>query len=130
MDSCSDESNSDISDQYSFSSRSTTPTSEEEMADEPEAAEIASAGAATAGKELAGSGKRRTRVPGVVYLSRVPPFMKPYKLKHLLSPYGSVGRIYLQPEGMFKNSTISVLSLMVHINRCTPKVFHNLIYFV
>ncbi|XP_064397747.1 uncharacterized protein LOC135344467 [Halichondria panicea] len=36
--------------------------------------------------------------PGIVYLSRVPPFMKPHKVRHLLSPYGSVGRVYLQPE--------------------------------
>lgn len=38
-------------------------------------------------------------VAGIVYLSRVPPFMKPHKVKHLLSQYGSVGRIYLKPEG-------------------------------
>ena len=38
-------------------------------------------------------------VPGIVYLSRVPPFMKPHKVKHLLSHYGSVGRVYLKPEG-------------------------------
>ncbi len=37
--------------------------------------------------------------PGIVYLSSVPPFMKPHKVRHLLSPYGSVGRVYLQPEG-------------------------------
>ena len=41
--------------------------------------------------------------PGIVYLSSVPPFMKPHKVRHLLSPYGSVGRVYLQPEG--KHST-------------------------
>ena len=38
-------------------------------------------------------------VAGIVYLSRVPPFMKPHKVKHLLSCYGSVGRVYLKPEG-------------------------------
>ncbi len=43
--------------------------------------------------------KARERTPGVVYLSRIPPFMKPHKLKHLLVPYGNVGRVYLQPEG-------------------------------
>lgn len=101
MLSCPDDSNSDISDQYSFSSRSSTPTSEEEMAEVFDVAERATAGAATAGKEVAEDGKRHARVPGVVYLSRVPPFMKPHKLRHLLSPYGSVGRIYLQPEGTF-----------------------------
>ena len=38
-------------------------------------------------------------IPGIVYLSSVPPFMRPHKLKHLLSQYGAVGRVYLQPEG-------------------------------
>lgn len=35
---------------------------------------------------------------GVVYLSRIPPFMKPQKLRHLLSQYGDIGRLYLQLE--------------------------------
>ncbi|KAM0340484.1 hypothetical protein ACHAPU_010472 [Fusarium lateritium] len=35
---------------------------------------------------------------GVVYLSRVPPFMKPTKLRSLLEPYGTINRIFLAPE--------------------------------
>ncbi|RHZ53040.1 hypothetical protein Glove_452g6 [Diversispora epigaea] len=35
---------------------------------------------------------------GLVYLSRIPPFMKPSKIKHLLSRYGEIGRAYLVPE--------------------------------
>ncbi|KAI9594486.1 hypothetical protein BDF19DRAFT_471617 [Syncephalis fuscata] len=35
---------------------------------------------------------------GLIYLSRIPPFMKPQKIRHLLSQYGKVGRIYLAPE--------------------------------
>ncbi|RKP24582.1 hypothetical protein SYNPS1DRAFT_9173, partial [Syncephalis pseudoplumigaleata] len=35
---------------------------------------------------------------GLVYLSRIPPFMKPQKIRHLLSQYGDIGRIYLAPE--------------------------------
>ena len=35
---------------------------------------------------------------GVIYISRVPPFMKPTVLRSLLTPYGSVGRIFLTPE--------------------------------
>mmetsp|Transcript_25347 Transcript_25347/g.63582 ORF Transcript_25347/g.63582 Transcript_25347/m.63582 type:complete len:287 (+) Transcript_25347:109-969(+) len=35
---------------------------------------------------------------GVVYMSRVPPFMSPLKLRHLLVPYANVLRIYLTPE--------------------------------
>ena len=43
--------------------------------------------------------KKKSLVPGVVYLSRIPPFMQPRKVRHLFSPFGPVGRIYLQPEG-------------------------------
>ena len=37
---------------------------------------------------------------GVLYISRVPPFMKPHTLKHLLQPYAPAGleRIFLTPE--------------------------------
>lgn len=37
---------------------------------------------------------------GVVYMSRVPPSMRPVQIKHLLSRFGEVGRIYLAPEGL------------------------------
>ena len=35
---------------------------------------------------------------GVIYLSKVPPFMKPNKIKSLFEPYGEVTRIYLAEE--------------------------------
>lgn len=35
---------------------------------------------------------------GVVYISRIPPFMKPEKLRHILSRFGEVDRIFLAPE--------------------------------
>ncbi|KAI2472452.1 Pre-rRNA-processing protein ESF2 [Annulohypoxylon bovei var. microspora] len=35
---------------------------------------------------------------GLVYLSRIPPFMKPAKLRSLLEPYGKMNRIFLTPE--------------------------------
>jgi hypothetical protein len=35
---------------------------------------------------------------GVVYLSRVPPFMKPAKVKHLLGMHGAISKLYLAPE--------------------------------
>ena len=38
------------------------------------------------------------RKRGVIYLSRVPPYMKPAKLKHILSKYGQVDRLFLQQE--------------------------------
>lgn len=38
------------------------------------------------------------RKTGVVYLSRIPPFMRPQKVKDLLSRFGEIGRIFLTPE--------------------------------
>ncbi|KAI9862199.1 MAG: RNA-binding ATPase activator esf2 [Vezdaea acicularis] len=35
---------------------------------------------------------------GVIYLSRIPPFMKPSTLRSLLSHHGALGRIFLAPE--------------------------------
>lgn len=35
---------------------------------------------------------------GVVYIPRVPPYMQASKLRHLLSQFGDIGRIYLTPE--------------------------------
>ena len=49
-------------------------------------------------RRLRGITKRST-TPGLVYLSNIPPFMKPHKVRHLLGQYGEVGRVYLQPEG-------------------------------
>ena len=36
---------------------------------------------------------------GVVYISRIPPGMRPTKVRHLMSQYGEIGRVYLQQEG-------------------------------
>jgi ESF2/ABP1 family protein len=49
------------------------------------------------GKKLEAYNKKMSR-RGVVYLSRVPPFMKIAKLRNLLEQYGEVHRIYLVPE--------------------------------
>lgn len=38
------------------------------------------------------------RKSGVLYVSRVPPFMKPHKLRTLLEPFGTINRTYLAPE--------------------------------
>ncbi|KAF2121012.1 hypothetical protein BDV96DRAFT_283487 [Lophiotrema nucula] len=35
---------------------------------------------------------------GIIYLSRVPPFMKPSVLRSLLTPHGAIGRIFCTPE--------------------------------
>lgn len=37
---------------------------------------------------------------GVVYISRIPPAMRPAKVRHLMSVHGEVGRVYLQQEGL------------------------------
>lgn len=37
--------------------------------------------------------------PPQVYLSRIPPFMNPVKVRHLLEKHAEIGRIYLAPEG-------------------------------
>ncbi|KAJ1673454.1 RNA-binding ATPase activator esf2, partial [Spiromyces aspiralis] len=42
--------------------------------------------------------RKAEKLSGVVYMSRVPPFMKPQKVHHLLEKYGEIGRIYLVPE--------------------------------
>ena len=38
---------------------------------------------------------------GVIYISRIPPGMSPTKVRHLMSAYGEVGRVFLQQEGMY-----------------------------
>lgn len=48
-------------------------------------------------KKLAASNKKTSKT-GVIYISRIPPFMKPTALRALLAPYGPIGRIYLTPE--------------------------------
>lgn len=48
-------------------------------------------------KKLAASNKKTSKT-GVIYISRIPPFMKPTALRALLAPYGPLGRIYLTPE--------------------------------
>ncbi|KAF5322796.1 hypothetical protein D9619_001177 [Psilocybe cf. subviscida] len=35
---------------------------------------------------------------GVIYISRIPPGMRPTKVRHLMSAFGAVGRVYLQQE--------------------------------
>ncbi|KAF3696311.1 Activator of basal transcription 1 [Channa argus] len=44
------------------------------------------------------SGSDKKFVPGVIYLGHIPPRFRPKHLRNLLSPYGEIGRIFLQPE--------------------------------
>lgn len=36
--------------------------------------------------------------PGIIYLSRIPPYLTPSHLRTLLAPYGELNRIFLTPE--------------------------------
>uniref|UniRef100_A0A8C7WQX3 Activator of basal transcription 1 n=1 Tax=Oryzias sinensis TaxID=183150 RepID=A0A8C7WQX3_9TELE len=40
----------------------------------------------------------RKCVPGIVYLGHIPPRLRPKHLRNMLSVYGEIGRIFLQPE--------------------------------
>ena len=42
--------------------------------------------------------REMVRRRGIVYLSRLPPNMKPQKVRHLLEQYGDIGRVYLAAE--------------------------------
>ncbi|EKG10783.1 Nucleotide-binding alpha-beta plait [Macrophomina phaseolina MS6] len=42
--------------------------------------------------------QKAVKKTGVVYLSRIPPFMKPSTVKSLLSQHGAIGRVFLTPE--------------------------------
>ncbi|KAI4721552.1 hypothetical protein E4T48_02162 [Aureobasidium sp. EXF-10727] len=42
--------------------------------------------------------QKAAKKTGVIYISRIPPFMKPATLKHYLSPYGDINRVFLTPE--------------------------------
>ena len=44
------------------------------------------------------AGRNAAKKTGVIYLTRVPPFMKPATVRHLLQAYGEIGRIFLTPE--------------------------------
>ncbi|MCJ1417791.1 RNA-binding ATPase activator esf2 [Xylographa parallela] len=44
------------------------------------------------------SSQRKARKTGVIYLSRIPPFMRPSTIRHLLTPYGDISRLFLTPE--------------------------------
>jgi len=48
-------------------------------------------------EELAEYTKAQAR-RGIIYLSRLPPYMKPAKLRHLMEQYGKVGKLFMKPE--------------------------------
>ncbi|KAF3158776.1 RNA-binding ATPase activator esf2 [Orbilia oligospora] len=42
--------------------------------------------------------KTTLKKTGVIYLSRIPPYMSPPQIRHLLTPFGTINRIFLSPE--------------------------------
>ena len=55
--------------------------------------------------------KRKTLVPGIVYISRLPPGMTPQKVKYLMAQWGDVGKIYAQKKDG-KSTPGRILGLM------------------
>ncbi|RYH30941.1 hypothetical protein EON65_03790 [archaeon] len=51
---------------------------------------------------------------GVLYISRVPPFMKPNKLRTLLEPYGEITRLFLAEEGSLSNTLPTACFLLLY----------------
>ena len=45
---------------------------------------------------------------GIVYISRISPGMKPMKVKHLMSQFGEVTRIFCKPEGIYHFTSLTV----------------------
>jgi hypothetical protein len=45
--------------------------------------------------------KEKLEKRGVIYMSRVPPFMKPNKARNMFEQYGEVTRLYLAEEGTY-----------------------------
>jgi hypothetical protein len=95
-----------ISDSESFSNADPDPTSEQE-----ESVDGLGNGMDAAGfsgpkvvkpltQEALAAFRAAQEKAGVIYISRIPPGMQPAKVRHLMSQYGEVGRVYLQKEGM------------------------------
>lgn len=43
--------------------------------------------------------QKKKCLPGILYLGHIPPRMRPKHVRNMLSLYGEIGRIFLQPEG-------------------------------
>ena len=49
-------------------------------------------------RTLLPTSKPKTSKPGVIYLSRIPPFMRPSTVRTYLSLHGTIGKLFLTPE--------------------------------
>lgn len=48
--------------------------------------------------------------PGIIYLSRIPSLMGVKKLRHLMSEFGEVGKIFLQPDCKYNHVVLLTFS--------------------
>ncbi|KAJ2810925.1 RNA-binding ATPase activator esf2 [Coemansia furcata] len=71
---------------------------EEEDEEEPQQKPSKRKGAKPLSEKEILRAQRTERKSGVIYMSRVPPFMKPLKVRQMLQKYGDIGRIYLVEE--------------------------------
>ncbi|KAF8529257.1 hypothetical protein BU17DRAFT_37150 [Hysterangium stoloniferum] len=53
---------------------------------------------------------------GIIYISRIPPGMRPTKVRHLMNGYGEVGRVYLQQEGKQRDSHSWLVLMMTSVD--------------
>ena len=67
-------------------------------------------------KEALAAFKAEQDRAGVIYISRIPPGMRPTKVRHIMSGYGEIGRVYLQQEGTFSACHL-MITLIQHIDR-------------
>ncbi|RVE71119.1 hypothetical protein OJAV_G00071710 [Oryzias javanicus] len=78
--------------------------SQSEMMAEEEGKSLAPDEDEASGEEQAATKKTTTScrdrkcVPGIVYLGHIPPRLRPKHLRNMLSVYGEIGRVFLQPE--------------------------------
>ncbi|KAK8043105.1 Pre-rRNA-processing protein ESF2 [Apiospora phragmitis] len=77
--------------------------SDDEMDDDSLSGELPGLSKPLTKKNLVAT-EKAIKKSGVVYLSRIPPFMKPQKLRSLLEPYGKINRIFLSPEDPLAHS--------------------------
>ena len=61
-------------------------------------------------------------IRGVIYLSRIPKFMRVKKIRELFSVYGEVDRIFLQPDGTvnWNEEVWAIIQCMLSIDSTIP----------
>lgn len=68
-------------------------------------------------KEALAEFEEAQRKAGIIYISRIPPRMRPQKLRHIMSAYGEVGRIYMTLEGQSYAEVSRLSGMLMHVGR-------------